>query len=1104
MERSDPILDEWGWPDDWTVFAPIAQVDGAARSFADAGSFVPRNYTENFIATEGGVLGYPNHGSVYRIRAGYANGYSAYSTAEMDLPPPTQQMEARWIRNANARWTLAVAWLPENTTQIRLHWHPEYESAHESFTFGVSNIVGGFYPVPDSLVTNLQGRITYCQPLAADGTPGHVRPLGSISSDIPCMADGREHLRQNLVFLLRAAPLASPYYWSEWNAEFPKHHEEAGFLTTDAVVHDGVLDVFSVFIENRQPFEWNHWFRNYLLETNDPAPLHVFNWDGDFSQPVPAPPLLAGGEPFWISQDYLFPPVTFAFFSLWPEWLARFGVMLSTNEGPAGTFTYSMTMAASVAHNWWGLPVYSGLGVDTEGVAIDPETGFPYPVPAQYQTLSPGATISWSPRPPARYYSRIAEPQFAPLGYYFAPVGERWTADGRREPLAPLPTFPNFAPTNPIPPLLAAVGKKLTVGGWAKLGITNGYADKLAYLGQYFDRAYKVGSNGLPTLDESGVLSPYGEFFPVKAGRFDLTTMDDGISASPGWCRVHVVKLALDVNHDGQMDLTWNGPDNTSPNRPMVFWVNNDYDRGHAVDLIDFEEDDLGPTEVMKLPPNDRFPDYGIMTATGNRAIPCKRDLEDYARLWVAGLRHLYLANTNLDFELSIVGSFGDESPAINVVRAVEPDGGTRYLFEETAAEVQTNAAAIGYLRRVSPSQPLRLNDLFDPITGPNDYYLFCGAARGKGELVLRVLHSTNVLLETSQWIELKDIKEMYERWTVGDRGAEPPAEAARLAVEDLPAGTTAFRYEPSSDPNAPYILHVHGWNMQRWEKDRFAETAFKRLYWQGYQGRFGSFRWPTYYDWPFTFQTFPTAHFDQSEFNAWKSAAPLRALLEHLNLDCPGRVRLTAHSMANIVAGEALRTHTPLVHTYVAMQAAVPAHAYDPGTPTRTIGLFGGADNSTPNRHAFYWTNGAPCYFANAACSTRFVNFFNEEDWALQAWRLDQDFKPQTALGYGFSSGPSDPEQYSRGFDLLAFPADTFEIFSFITEARCYALGAQNNVGGVFWGDNAYRQLDLGAFPHTFGDARKGHSGQFRSTNMKRSGFWNATLEQMQLLPPQ
>ena len=35
---------------------------------------------------------------------------------------------------------------------------------------------------------------------------------------------------------------------------------------------------------------------------------------------------------------------------------------------------------------------------------------------------------------------------------------------------------------------------------------------------------------------------------------------------------------------------------------------------------------------------------------------------------------------------------------------------------------------------------------------------------------------------------------------------------------------------------------------MESWEKDRFAESAFKRLYWQGYQGRFGVFRWPTDY----------------------------------------------------------------------------------------------------------------------------------------------------------------------------------------------------------------------------------------------------------------
>ena len=31
-------------------------------------------------------------------------------------------------------------------------------------------------------------------------------------------------------------------------------------------------------------------------------------------------------------------------------------------------------------------------------------------------------------------------------------------------------------------------------------------------------------------------------------------------------------------------------------------------------------------------------------------------------------------------------------------------------------------------------------------------------------------------------------------------------------------------------------------------EKDQFAETAYKRLFWQGYRGRFGVFEWPTTY----------------------------------------------------------------------------------------------------------------------------------------------------------------------------------------------------------------------------------------------------------------
>ena len=54
------------------------------------------------------------------------------------------------------------------------------------------------------------------------------------------------------------------------------------------------------------------------------------------------------------------------------------------------------------------------------------------------------------------------------------------------------------------------------------------------------------------------------------------------------------------------------------------------------------------------------------------------------------------------------------------------------------------------------------------------------------------------------------------------------------------PPACRRFQYTTPTDTNTTYILFVHGFNLETWVKDRFAETEFKRLYWQGYQGRFG------------------------------------------------------------------------------------------------------------------------------------------------------------------------------------------------------------------------------------------------------------------------
>src|SRR2546427_6421812 len=113
---------------------------------------------------------------------------------------------------------------------------------------------------------------------------------------------------------------------------------------------------------------------------------------------------------------------------------------------------------------------------------------------------------------------------------------------------------------------------------WAKQAITNGFANKFAYPEQYFAGAYTLDTNGVATTNSAGILSPYGEFFPTMPGQVALKTMPDAATGSTGTGIVNVIKLQLDVNHDGIMDLTLGGPDNTSERNPFVFWINNDHD----------------------------------------------------------------------------------------------------------------------------------------------------------------------------------------------------------------------------------------------------------------------------------------------------------------------------------------------------------------------------------------------------------------------------------------------------------------------------------------------------------------------------------------------
>jgi hypothetical protein len=586
------------------------------------------------------------------------------------------------------------------------------------------------------------------------------------------------------------------------------------------------------------------------------------------------------------------------------------------------------------------------------------------------------------------------------------------------------------------------------------------------------------------------------------------------------------VELMVDANRDGEMSFTdaaIHSKDSTSQAKPFRFWVNNDYDKGGTVDGSDWEEDDYTQSGN---PDHDR----------NNNVIECRRDLEDLTRLWISfkGITEMLKTGgvtLELEWKPMAGGTFGsqaDGAPGIRVFRAFEPDGGRQYLDDDDTGYNQIqNPYNTGYCEPKAASPiALTLSQVsLTNLTESNPYVrlLFEGTSSGKGKLVLNLKKGGQKIGEYPPlYLELKDVKDMYERWSVGDV-------AAANIQENIWPGAMQPLYGPFNqamtaphDEAKDYILFVHGWNMSPFDKDWFSDTAFKRLWHQGYKGRFGAFRWPTFYfdrgnfgiplPVPDHWETPERTHFDASEHRAWASAPGLLGLLGQLNSgQFNGKVRIMAHSMGNIVASEALRQASGNVaHTYVSSQAAMPAHCYDAAAPLMTYYYPNtpGLGKTTPNVYGFHWAPGVtsfpdqwqaenrPAYMHGnymLGKATNFINYYNDRDWALDwpRWQATQQSKPDIYYNYlytttsrGFIYRPVDPFQNRN----LTFPANRHEIFSWAAESHSWALGAQW-VAGVF-GTNFDLKVQLG-----YGSAHKFHSGQFRGTNMQRGAYWERLL---------
>lgn len=352
-------------------------------------------------------------------------------------------------------------------------------------------------------------------------------------------------------------------------------------------------------------------------------------------------------------------------------------------------------------------------------------------------------------------------------------------------------------------------------------------------------------------------------------------------------------------------------------------------------------------------------------------------------------------------------------------------------------------------------------------------------------------------------WIELKAPHEFVERYTCGDQSLGTIGALAHYT----PSATFGT---PTAEDEKDYVLYVYGYNMEDPEKQRWVETAFKRLHLFGYKGRVGGFSWPC------AFGLIDQIRFDESEEHAWQAGV---RLLEHLqNLKNAGyRVHIIAHSQGNVVTGEALRlwraagNATALVNTYIASQAAVAAHSYNAAAP-----LMPDYEQTTPNVYAVYWRAGDSArfpqtwpatnqpYFADSIMQTtvgRWVNFYNPQDYALTAanggdfsWETDQRWKPNNGYFWSITNG------FFKGLvpfeTAYGFPDDRYAIFSFCAEARSVALGT-NATGGVFGSSGVDLEAQFG-----YGRAHLWHSAQFRSFMAARHEYWAEILRRIGIQP--
>jgi hypothetical protein len=565
-------------------------------------------------------------------------------------------------------------------------------------------------------------------------------------------------------------------------------------------------------------------------------------------------------------------------------------------------------------------------------------------------------------------------------------------------------------------------------------------------------------------------------------------------------------QLAVDANRDGE--IMFDDADLTTQNQPYRFWLNDDMDESESSSL--FSED-----EPEVYPPSR--PD------SGDRAINSARDCEDLTRLWLdTGNLVDYLKDAANDFYIGLKWeNVGDTKPAIRLFRSADASGGLGHIKDATIAAKQASDfssclmdADYSGIDQVKPTD--RLADfIFTKHTFADLdksqlklFLLFEGVSEGKGELRLVFLKKNSNGSWQSMgegpgvWLDLKNIRRMYVRaystplpenfplpwqdaacknppafpyqtnWMTGSLYI--PVENLRYGIGDsTPSDENQAQYlfDAPPDEQKKCVVFVHGIDLTVAEQQGYAQSFYKRLWWEGYRGRLVAFRWATTLD--EGLGTFKPNHentsiFNSGEYRSWYGGASLRQYVADLRAQLGDNeiISVAAHSLGNACVGEALRQGMQ-VNSYVAMEAAVSLSCYypeieNPDNPMPTDQSLINADVASPT----------PCYASqlgyqgylngignNAVNRTSYYNAddfwlvtghtkLTKGNWPVNWITSQRKYKPDDRYGLGeykYESQFGLPRQpsFERGLNYTRSVSDPFEVMAFIARSRTRPLGA-------------------------------------------------------------